>query len=316
MTAEAPPIALRPHAPATDAAAGAPPPARKPPTATLVGDSPHGPLTIAVRLGRDLPPSRSAVAHALHAAAAELHIAFLEWWLDAFLDLRPAPSGTAPPPPLCTLAAAEGQADADGEGVSVEVSLPGASWGGLPPLEGPATEAGWAVAWERCRTSLELEDVALAPDDAARVAPGSTLLLPRSFGDGPWRATLRADRSRASRDGVYDPADSCWRDPAEGPAEALRPHGPPANAVRAMLWTCGTAPTRLFTAHDSPRALEIGPGKSRALCLLALGGERWFRGHLLPVAAGHGFLVEAPLRATRGPAAAPPVARAPAGDDA
>ena len=300
MTGEVPPFALRPSgAAAPDAGTGSPLSAPGPVATVLAGDSPHGPLSLAIRLERNRPVPRCAVADALHAAAAELHIAFLEWWLDAFLDLRPAAPGTAVPPPLCSLAAADGEG-----GVSVEVALPGASWGALPPLEAPATEAGWRVAWERCRTSLALEDFAMAPGEAARVVPGATVLLPRSFDAGPWRATLRADRSRAARDGVYDPQGSLWREPEAGPPESMPTCAAPAGAVRTMLWACGTAPARLFTAHDSPRELEIGPGRSRACCLLALGGERWFRGHLLPVARGYGFLVEAPLRPTRGPAAA------------
>ena len=317
MTGEVPPFELRPDdggGASPDASPGASPGASRgapdaapgvsgPVATVLEGECPHGPLSLSIRLGRDYPVPSCAVAHALHAAAAELHIAFLEWWLDAFLELRPAAAGTVVAPPLCSIAAAAGRGDGDdGNGVSVEVSLPGAAWGALPPLEAPATEAGWRVRWERCRTSVLLEDLAIAPGEAARVRPGATVLLPRSF-DGPWRATLRADRSRAAREGIYDPQTSTWREPEAAPAEQMPTCAAPAGAVGTRLWACGTAPARLFTAHDSPRELDIGPGRSRACCLLALGGERWFRGHLLPIGAGFGLRVEAPLRPTRGPAA-------------
>ena len=167
--------------------------------------------TLSARLEIDAGerPVASALDLALLAADAEAAIAGLERWFGVDLDVVPPDllpgGGVAPLPANTTSSLHIGLAPRAPGSLAAALQVPLAALASLPPLS-RAIELSLRVSVEPLATRLRLARLALPRAQLEHLRAGAVVLLPASFGPGPWPVRLEVDRSGI--EAVFDAATS------------------------------------------------------------------------------------------------------------
>ena len=177
------------------------------------GKSTYGPVGFAASM-QSVGFSSVDVSDALHAlilGVIELRIQFIENWLQSELDIRPGILEPEANSKLLTIREDESNSE-------LTLYLPVQYWKLIPNFPDQYFPPNWSLKWATYTGNVNLSKLSMRLEEVAKIAAGSMVLIPESFGDR-WEASLSISELGVSIPGFYEPKGSNWS--ANGSMEVL-----------------------------------------------------------------------------------------------
>jgi len=241
----------------------------------------------------------SDALHGLVLGVIELKIQFIESWLQSEMDIAPGLRESEVNSELFTIKEEE-------NGSEMTLHLPVQYWHLIPQFPSKYFPSNWSLDWTPYKGNMTLSKLSMELREAEKIAKGSLVLIPESFGEN-WEASLTIPELSISIPGHYEASVSNWTVsggfdviPSDSVVklagnvssneESVEPSELDED-IRGVITYPLDVPSKTLIPSINQQTLLGNMTTTHRECRLALSNGKIHKGYIAPVATGYGLFV-------------------------